>query len=253
MARIFSEFPRYEVHYPEGLFDDLLAGEGHYSLLSLENLLADSVDAVVIFPESPGSLAELGAFANHSRLVGKLICLPERKYRNGKSFINFGPHRLIKSSKTGKVIPINYDDLSDDREKYAIYREIDSAAVKIRKAHPAQQGPTNILEVEGFILSVVFIADDVDNVELYKLLKAATNHDDKLCEIAVKAGLARLATNNLVSRTPQGYLITERGAERVRKTFQRSILDSARAELLNALTRRNSSAMYARMLPGAHP
>lgn len=253
MARLFSEYPRYEIHYPEDLFDDLLAGQGQYSLLSLENLLADSVDAIVIFPESPGSLVELGAFANHERLVGKLLCLPERKFRSKKSFINYGPHRLIRSSKTGKVIPIDYEDLACPDKMHVIYRQIDTAISKIRKTLPAQSGVANILEAEGFILSIIFIADNVGNVELYKLLKAAAPHDERLCEIAVKSALSRLIAKRLITRTASGYLITALGSDQVRKSFKRSVLDGARSELMNKLTRGNSSVMYDRMLTGAHP
>lgn len=252
MADLFSEFTRYEIHYPEDLFEDLLAGQGN-SLLSLENLLADSVDVIVIFPESAGSLVELGAFANNERLVKKLICLPEKKYRNKKSFINYGPHRLIRSSKTGKVIPINYDDLSLNPHKFSIYYEVDQAIRKIVKSNPVQTGVANILEAEGFVLSIIFIADNVSNVELYKLLKAAAGHDDRLCEIAVRSALGRLIKKRLIIRTAAGYLITATGAEQIRNTFKRSVLDSARSELMNKMTRRHSSVMYDRMLSGARP
>lgn len=71
MASIFASYPRYELLYPEDLFDDLLAGQGQHSLLKLENILADSVDAIVLFPESPGSFAEIGAFSNNEKLAKK--------------------------------------------------------------------------------------------------------------------------------------------------------------------------------------
>ena len=43
---------RYDIFYPEDLFDELLSGPEHHDLISLENILADSVDAVVIAIES---------------------------------------------------------------------------------------------------------------------------------------------------------------------------------------------------------
>ncbi|MCW0507182.1 retron St85 family effector protein [Aeromonas piscicola] len=72
MADIFSNYNRYEILYPEDIFDDLLAGQGRFSLLELENILADNVDCIVIFPESPGSFAEIGAFSNNEKLAKKL-------------------------------------------------------------------------------------------------------------------------------------------------------------------------------------
>ncbi|XTZ61642.1 retron St85 family effector protein [Aeromonas salmonicida subsp. pectinolytica] len=78
MASIFSKYPRYELLYPEDIFDDLLAGQGKFSLLELENILADSVDSIVMFPESPGSFAEIGAFSNNKELANKIIVLSNK-------------------------------------------------------------------------------------------------------------------------------------------------------------------------------
>jgi hypothetical protein len=55
----YSYASKFDLVYPEGIFEDLLYGSNATDLLSLENLLADSVDAVVVIPESAGSFAEL--------------------------------------------------------------------------------------------------------------------------------------------------------------------------------------------------
>jgi hypothetical protein len=71
----------YDLIYPEDIFDELLYSSNSADLLSLENLLADSVDAVVVIPESAGSFAELGAFANNEKLRNKMLCVViERVY-----------------------------------------------------------------------------------------------------------------------------------------------------------------------------
>ena len=100
MANIFKKYSRYELLYPEDLFDDLLAGQGQHSLMKLENILADSVDSIVLFPESPGSFAELGAFSNNEQLARKMVVVGNQKFKSDKSFINYGPNRLIKASKS---------------------------------------------------------------------------------------------------------------------------------------------------------
>ncbi|GAA0370420.1 hypothetical protein GCM10009092_38390 [Bowmanella denitrificans] len=252
MASIFSEYPRYEILYPEGLFDDLLAGQGQHSLLKLENILADSVDAIVLFPESPGSFAELGAFSNNPNLAKKMIVLANKKFKNHKSFINYGPNRLVRASKTGKVININYDDLDDVDEKHKIYRRVNDYITKIKKKHPVKQDVTNILEAENFILPCIYLIDEVNNVTLYQLIEHATSHDKTLCEIATKSSLGRLTANRLITRTPLGYKVTSAGAEYVRETFYDKFLDRARIELLNAQNRRNSRVKYDRVSQGAH-
>ena len=81
----------YEIIYPEDIFDELLYSSRSKDLLSLENLLADSVDVILMIPESPGSFAELGAFANNEKLRAKIVCIIDEKYKKNKSFINQGP------------------------------------------------------------------------------------------------------------------------------------------------------------------
>lgn len=244
MASIFHEYPRYEILYPEDLFDDLLAGQGQHSLLSLENILADSVDAIVLFPESPGSFAELGAFSNNPDLAKKMIVLANKKFKSHKSFINYGPNRLIRASKTGKIININYDDLDNVDEKHKIYRKVNDYITKIKRKHPVKQDVTNILEAENFILPCIYLIDEVNNVTLYQLIEHATSHDKTLCEIATKSSLGRLTANRLITRTSVGYKVTSAGAKHVREIFKDKYLDQARVELLNAQNRRNSRVKY---------
>ncbi len=69
--KIFKKYYRYffEIIYPEDIFDEFLTGPGRENLLKLENILVESVDAVLLIPESPGSIAELGAFTNNDILM----------------------------------------------------------------------------------------------------------------------------------------------------------------------------------------
>ncbi|GAC02869.1 MAG: retron St85 family effector protein [Paraglaciecola sp.] len=247
MATIFSKYPRYELLYPEDLFDDLLAGQGQHSLLKLENILADSVDAIVLFPESPGSFAELGAFSNNKELAKKMVVVANKKFKSDKSFINYGPNRLIKSSKTGKITNINYDQLSDDSEQNKIYRRVNDYVIQIKQEHPVEKNVANILEAEHFILPCIYLLDRVSNIRLYKLIGFATLQDDSMCEIATRSALGRLAQKRFITKGSSGYKVTKLGAEYVRKTFHSVYLDKARIELLNAENRGNSMVCYDRI------
>ncbi|HCE3244765.1 TPA: retron St85 family effector protein [Vibrio parahaemolyticus] len=247
MASIFSEHSKYELLYPEDIFDDLLAGPGQHSLLHLENILANCVDAIVLLPESPGSFAEIGAFSNNPRLAQKLIVLSDKNYKSKKSFINYGPYRLIKESKTGAVFHINYKDLDDDVLGKKLYRNINSKISKIKKAHPVQKDVTNILEIEHFILPCIYLIDDSNFLTLTKLVAFAAGEDSKFCEIAVKSSLGRLAAKRFLSRTSDGYNVTPEGARYVRNTFNNTALDKVRLEVLNAENRRNASVDSVRM------
>jgi hypothetical protein len=247
MAQIFHEYPRYEVLFPEDLFDDLLIGQGQHSLLSLENILAESVDAIVLFPESPGSFAELGAFSNNPNLARKMIVVSNKKYKKKKSFINYGPYRLVKASGSGKVMHVDYDDLSDTLKKHVIYRNINTKIIDIKKKHPVLRNVANILETENFILPCIYMIEDISNVSLYRLVEYATVQDQKLCEIATKSALGRLISLRYIRRTTIGYLVTQSGAVHVRDTFSPKYLDIIRIELLNFRNRRNTKVCYDRL------
>jgi hypothetical protein len=253
MAAIFAHYPRYELLYPEDLFDDLLAGQGQYSLLKLENILADSVDSIVLFPESPGSFAELGAFSNNEKLAPKMVVVSNKKYQTNKSFINYGPYRLIKSSGSGKVIHLNYEHLSDQIESHKIYRKINDHITKIKKEHPVEKDVANILEAENFILPCIYLMDNVNNAMLTKLIGFATNQDKKLCDIATTSSLSRLAFNRYISKTTAGFKMTTAGSNYVRDTFSSVYLDKVRIELLNSGNRRNAKVQYDRVIRGVHP
>ncbi|MGP6381354.1 retron St85 family effector protein [Yersinia bercovieri] len=252
MAVLFSKFKKYEILYPEDLFDDLLAGQGQYSLLSLENMLAEAVDVIVIFPESPGSYAELGAFSNNSELAKKLICIQDNRFKSKKSFINYGPIRLLKTNKTGKVIAINYEHLSDEDEYFEAYSKINKAIVAIKSKHPVTRSVENLLDSENFILPCIYLMDGVNNILLYNLLKKATGKNDILCEIATKSALGRLISKRKITRTTVGYHVTDLGIDFVRENFKRVELDKLRLEIMNLENRSKASLSYAKVIK-AHP
>ncbi|MFM5033542.1 retron St85 family effector protein [Aeromonas media] len=247
MAAIFSTVPRYDLIYPEDIFDDLLAGQGQYSLLTLENILAESVDAIVLFPESPGSLTELGAFSNNAQLAAKTIVLSDKKFEKKKSFINYGPYRLIKESGTGKVFHIKYDDLNHDTEKTAIYKKVNDQITRIRSSHVVLKNEANILEVESFILPCIYLIENIDKVMLLELLKHATMQKEELCDIAIKSALSRLTHKNFISRSDGLLSVTNDGINFVRDKFSNIYLDKARVEILNVENRRNSTVCYDRV------
>ncbi|WP_447529372.1 retron St85 family effector protein [Vreelandella sp. TE19] len=252
LANIFNFRSSFELLYPEDLFEDLLAGQGQYSLLELENTLADSVDAIVLFPESPGSFAELGAFSNNQKLAQKMIVLISNKYKSDKSFINYGPNRLVRNTKTGKVLYYGADELEPSLKSVSFYRKISGYVATIKKEHPVKKDVTNILEVGNFILPCIYLIDEIDNVNLYKLVGYAASYNKKLCEIATKSSLGKLIKERFITRTPIGYKVTQLGASYVRSEFSNSSLDKARIELMNAQNRRNARVSYDRVVAGAH-
>ena len=66
-------------------------------LLELENYLADLADITILFVESPGSIAELGAFAASDVLRPKTLAVLNKYYDLTETFIADGPVKKIKN------------------------------------------------------------------------------------------------------------------------------------------------------------
>ncbi len=66
-------------------------------LLELEEYLADLSDLIILFVESPGSIAELGAFSGPKELGTKVLAVMNLNHDKERTFIADGPVRRIKS------------------------------------------------------------------------------------------------------------------------------------------------------------
>jgi hypothetical protein len=81
--------------YAESVWTFVSARYSGRNALEVEALLAALADIVVIVVESPGTFAELGAFANSDPLRRKLLPLLDRAHRHAESFVTTGPVRWI--------------------------------------------------------------------------------------------------------------------------------------------------------------
>lgn len=255
LKQLFSIQPRYELMYPETIFDDLLSGQTRFSLLEMENILAESVDVIVIIPESPGSFAELGAFSNNSELSNKMVVLSHNRYKKHKSFINYGPLRLVKSSsrKTGKVIYFDDNDFQNDVTRTSLYRKINDAITKIKKHNPVEKDVSNILETEYFILPCIYLFDNLGKKILIDLLQNITIQKKKLCEIAVTSSIKRLCEKNYIKNCSNTYELTDTGKIFLKDYYSESNLDKIRVEVLNWKNRKKSKLNCDRIIESVEP
>jgi len=119
--------------FDHDLFSDLLEVEEH---------LADLSDLIVVFVESAGSIAELGAFASSESLRGKVLALMNSTHRTERTFISDGPVRRIKDVDDRLVMyyewapedladPSKHDEFDDMSEELAkLLMERERSAVK---------------------------------------------------------------------------------------------------------------------------
>lgn len=74
----------------------LVADAGYDNLLLFESDIAQVVGQILLFVESPGSLAELGAFAALDAVSPRLLVVLDEYYYNQSSFVKQGPLRYLE-------------------------------------------------------------------------------------------------------------------------------------------------------------
>ena len=198
----------YRVFYPEELFMELLYGHDRRDLLSLENVLASSVDAVAILLEGPGTIAELGAFTNHSKLSNKLIIIANEKFKGASSFINQGPIRHLVRETTSSVIWVPYDQ----SEIPKIAETVCDSARKLASDHPIPYSIGNPIVSHQFLLALIYILDPIDSEKLIEIVKVNESNFDAIADM-IHATLNVLVAKGLICPGPKGFSTTIKGNE----------------------------------------
>ncbi len=94
-----ENLPHLRLLLAEDAYLDLIAGASKkfVNLALFEQLIADISDCVVLFPESPGSFAELGFFSASQSMASKVLAVNIDKFQADDSFINLGPIAIVNS------------------------------------------------------------------------------------------------------------------------------------------------------------
>ncbi len=233
-----------DVYYPENLFEELMGSKANFDLLSLENLLAKSVHAVVIILESPGAIAELGAFSNHAELSDRLVVVINKKYRKDKSFIILGPVRyLIKKNKSVVI----FHNLGNPQIEI-LGRQIREAVRKISKDVKVDISVANPVFAQYFLLSVIYVMEPVQKEILNSIVQAVGGLTPDSVITIVTSSLNILLRKEEVILRDGKYLLTREGLERLRLTLKlepegQSIiqsLDKLRVKVLNKTLRKQN-------------
>jgi len=241
IANALKQEFRYDIIYPEDIFDELLYSSKTKDLLSLEGLLADSVDAIVLIPESPGSFAELGAFANDKNLRKKLICIVDKTYKKDKSFINQGPLKLIKKANRSGLIFIDINDIENEIDKLL------SSLRKLKKVSVKRGDKISLLQLENFLLPSIYLLEPVSKEILVNLV-VSSSEDDKNAFQTTTTALTILIKKKKIQLTNEGYKLTRLGLEsffafqktksRIKRHDEKVDIDNLRLEILNLKNRK---------------
>lgn len=241
ISQIVSKYT-YSVHYPEDMFIELISGHHGKDLLTLENVLANSVHCVVILLQSPGTFAELGAFSNHAGLCNKLVVVIDNEYKGRRSFISLGPIRYLKTHTTSKVL---YSDINSANLS-KLTKQVADASREIPKQPLALDYLANPIASVRFYLALTYIFDPLPKTLLFEILKHLPSK-----ELDTTNTVAQTVINNLVKRQEisidSGKLsITEKGIDNLLHAYVTkkrtgdisSYLSDNRLEALNLTMRK---------------
>lgn len=226
----------YKVFYPETLFVNLLHGHERRDLLSLENLLADSVHAVVLIVESAGALVELGAFSNHEKLARKLVVIVDQKYERDRSFVNLGPVRLLRQKKWGKVI---YHGLSGGDIPKLVRLVCDSVR-EVSQNTAIDQSLGNPIYSRHAYLAMAYCFDPISQDELSKAGQYASQSlfdyrstTETVCRSLSGEGLVRITPAKIAVTDAGRNVLVKNGLSFQKSYFISKSLSKLRIEYLN--------------------
>jgi len=142
-------------------------------LLELEAYLADLSDLIILFVESAGSIAELGAFATSDILHPKTLAVLNSVHARERTFIADGPVRRIKTVDEAMILRYEwndqnladtatlteFEDMSKDLVQLLVKRATESA--RVRKLDVTSHGHIMLLIADLVELIGITIATEL--------------------------------------------------------------------------------------------
>ncbi len=228
--RQYPSSSRYAISYPEDLFDELLMSK-KYDLLSLESLLADSVNVIIIAVESPGSIAELGAFANDKRLIKKTIVINDIKFKQDKSFINQGPIKLLKKVTPTSVMYLDFNEPN--------FSQLTKSIKTVMTNNQDGSNELTLLNLDSFILPFLYITGTLNTNTINQAVRSVIKNKD-FSEQITSSSLTSMIKKKLVEKKNDTYSLSKYGVDKFDNYIyfrNRDKLDEIRLKYLNLLYR----------------
>jgi hypothetical protein len=238
---------RYKVYYPEDMFIELILGHSRADLLSLENILAESVHAVAILLESPGTFTELGAFANHHKLKDKLIVVTDPAYGTQRSFINLGPIRYLQTNTRSHVHYLTVDETNTR----AIASVITESTRKVAVTSPPRLCIENPIGSYEFFLALIYTLDPIPRKTVFEIVAELSKPSEELALLSANTVVNVLVNTGRVACISDVLSVTPLGSQELlcadKTKAQRlrimHILTRLRYDALNRIYRRKSRMM----------
>lgn len=183
-------------------YNEWWAFSGYADLLEFERDACYLAQATVLFAESPGALAELGALAIDEALVDHLVVVVQTKYfdaENRQSFLNLGPLQRARDRKQLCVI-------GAAGEIHLPTDDVESVVESVGNWLPPLQ-KTKVFRTSNPTHRLLLLADLVDLLLVSKLeeLKSASAHFAvNFSDLELTKALNLLAFFNLVRIETRG-------------------------------------------------
>jgi len=214
------------------MYCDAFLGEGIEELkqirpdpdhLTIEMRAADRSDLIVMFLGSPGTFAELTAFAMTPTVNPKLLVFNEARFKDVRSFLSEGPLRLIDSRR--KL----YYDPASSTHLVEVARHLDQAVSALLFEQWNQLGlvPANLDFSSLVTLGAVFVTQPSPYRQL--------NESSPLRESDLRGALKVLLEKTLVVKDGERYRVRD-GA--LRAASERHLLRSWSRVRLELMGRR---------------
>jgi hypothetical protein len=188
-------------------------------LLELENYLANLAAVIVLFVESPGSIAELGAFAASPPLLPKTLAVLNETLGFEKSFIADGPVLRIRNLnyKHVKYYPWNPEKLDSARAKRK-FREVVRDLTALIEQEDTDREKQLTFNPEETSHTLLLVAD------LIRIVGVASQSDIADYLIALNCESARSALDRHLSILRSvGFIVERRRASQTLFAFNVSL------------------------------
>jgi hypothetical protein len=176
-------------------------------LISFEEHIAQISSIVLVIAESPGSLAELGAFSSNEHIKPSLRVLMQEKLYNAESFVKLGPIRRMTNERRELVGVYPWSSLKDGRVVISSLRRHKRAIVSFINDHvdstPTSRAYSSLNGAARFYLIywVVFLCLAVSRSTLSDYVRAL---DPSLSESDIRNALYCMQLAGWVDSVPYG-------------------------------------------------
>lgn len=247
ISGILSKY-KYSIYYPEDMFIEFILGHQKQDLLTLENLLADSVNTVVILLQSPGTFTELGAFTNYEKLSDKLIVIIDPRFARTKSFINFGPIRYLKTKTKSKVLFLSMNSSNSNK----LVKQIADSARDVAKHSSPIRALSNPISAYRFYLALIYVFEPIPKEAIFTISRELTTIEEKIVVATAGIVINSLINGRKVFFSSGSLSTTSKGIDdliysnNTRKKIRMvsAFLTEFRLEALNLTLRKNHTRIW---------